>query len=56
MRILLLLWLIIVVGCESKPLPPDEPNLPTVGTPPPPPGSMVGKKGDYSKGFKAKQK
>ncbi len=57
MRIAFLLVLfIIVAGCESKPLPPDEPNLPTIGTPPPPPGSMMGKKGrDYTKGINAKQ-
>lgn len=57
MRIFLLLSLLLVVaGCGSKPLPPDEPNLPTIGSPPPPPGSMKGKKGsDYSKGINAKQ-
>jgi hypothetical protein len=57
MRIFLLLSLFLAIaGCESKPLPPDEPNLPTIGTPPPPPGSMMGKKvRDYSKGINAKQ-
>lgn len=58
MRIFLLLSLLFVVaGCESKPLPPDEPNLPTIGSPPPPPNSMKDKKGaDYSKGMNPKQK
>ncbi len=56
-RLILFVLLFAMVGCaESKPLPADEPNLPTVGTPPPPPGSMMGKKGgDYAKGINRKQ-
>jgi len=56
-RLILLVLLMAAVGCaDPKPLPADEPNLPTVGTPPPPPGSMMNKKdGDYAKGINRKQ-
>lgn len=48
--------LLMLIGCESKKIPEGEPNLPTVGTPPPPPSGMIGKKGsDYTKGINPKQ-
>lgn len=43
--ILLFLLLPLFIGCDSKPLPVNESNLPTVGIPPPPPISMMEKKG-----------
>ena len=54
--ILLFLLLPLFIGCDSKPSPVNESNLPTVGIPPPPPISMIGKKGDnYSNGINPKK-
>lgn len=54
--ILLFLLLPLFIGCDSKPLPVNESNLPTVGIPPPPPISMMEKKGDnYSNGINPKK-
>lgn len=57
MRFILLFQLLpLFIGCDSKPLPVNESNLPTVGIPPPPPISMMGKKGDnYSNGINPKK-
>ena len=54
--ILLFLLLPLFIGCDSKPLPVNESNLPTVGIPPPPPISIMGKKEDnYSNGINSKK-
>jgi hypothetical protein len=57
MRLLIVFcMLVMLIGCESKKVPEGEPNFPTVGTPPPPPSGMIGKKGsDYTKGINPKQ-
>lgn len=54
MRYLLMTSLILVtLGCGgSKPKPEGEPNLPKVGSPPPPPAGMINTKAaDYTKGI-----
>jgi len=45
--------ILVTLGCGgSKPKPEGEPNLPKVGSPPPPPAGMINTKAaDYTKGI-----